>query len=100
MPNAQSPSIIQRLAHRAITGLALGITARQHFGFRMHFEWEGAFGVRCFDRRFPSYDSLSHFCVTWIKGTPEGLCTCTIVREGSREIGESEFARVLALTFT
>ena len=70
-----------------LTGRSLGFMAHQHFGYRMHFDLEGAFGTRCLERRFPSYDSLSHFCVTWINGTPEGLCTCTIVREEIHENG-------------
>ena len=81
MPNANSPSVVQRLGHRALTEWALGITAHQHFGFRMHFEWNGAFGNRCFERQFRSYNSLAYFCATLVSGAPEGLCSCTLVRE-------------------
>ena len=79
MPSA---NIVQRLNGRALTGRALGIVAHHHHGYRMHFEWEGAFGNRCSERRFPTYDSLSHFCATWVSGTPNRLCVCTIDREG------------------
>ena len=98
MPNGTS--IVQRLNQQAITGRSLGITANQHHGYRMHFEWEGAFGNRCFERRFPSYNSLLHFCVTWINGTPEGLCRSIIVREGIHENRGREFGRLADLMFT
>ena len=82
MPNAQSPSIVQCPIHRAITGRALGITVHQHHGYRVHYGWNGAFGNRCFERRFPSYNSLSHVCVTMINGAPVGLCCCIMILEG------------------
>ena len=47
----------------------------------MNFEWKCAFGRRCFERRFPKYESLSHFCTTLFDVYPEGLCSCVIVRE-------------------
>ena len=81
MPNAYSPSVVQRLEHRAFTGRALDITVHQHFGFRMHYEWNGALGNWCFKRRFRSYDSLACVCTTLVIGTPESLCCCTLVRE-------------------
>jgi hypothetical protein len=81
MPNAYSPAIVQRLEHRALTGRVLGYPVHQHFGFRMHYDWNGAFGNRCFERRFRSYDSLAYFCTTLVNGTPEDLCCCTLVRE-------------------
>ena len=70
-----STSIVQRLNHRAITGRALGITVHQQHGYRMHYGWNGAFGNRCFKRRFPSYHPLSHFCITMIIGAPVVLCS-------------------------
>ena len=82
MPNANATSIVQSLGHRALTGRALGITAHQHHGFRMHFEWNGAFGDGCFEHRFVSYDSLSYFCTMLLNGSPEDLCNCILVREG------------------
>ena len=48
----------------------------------MHFFWNGAFGNRCFERGFITYASLSDFYTTLVKGTPEGLCSCIMVREG------------------
>ena len=62
--DARSPSIAQRLSHRVVTGRALGITVHQHYGYRLHYTWDGAFGNRCFKRRFPSYGTLCHFCIT------------------------------------
>ena len=44
MPNAYSPSIVQRREHRTLTGRVLGITVHQHFGFRKQYEWNGAIG--------------------------------------------------------
>ena len=79
---ATSPSIVQRPEHRALSGRNLGIMIHQHFGYRMHYTWDGSFGNRSFERRFKSYESVSDFCKTIVNGTPEGLCGCTIARDG------------------
>ena len=100
MPNANSSSIIQRLNHRALTGRALSITAHQHHGYRMHYVWNGAFGNRCFERRLPSYDSFSHFCVTLLNRTPEGLCSCIMVREGFHGYSGWVFGHVFELLYS
>ena len=76
MPDVNASLIIRRHTHRAITGCALDITVHQHQGYRVHYEWNGAFGNRCFERRFPSYNSLSQFCITLINWTPGDLCSC------------------------
>ena len=88
VPIANSASIVQRLDHRALTGRALGITAHQHYGFRMHFEWNGAFGNRRFERRFSSYDSIAYFSTTLVNKAPEGLCSCILAREGSMTMAD------------
>ena len=49
--------------------------------YRMHFEWNGAFGNLCFERRFRKYISLSYFSTTLLNGSPEGLCSCILIRE-------------------
>ena len=82
MPDANASSIIRRLQRRAVTGRGLGITVHQHYGYRVHYTWDGAFGNRCFERRFPSYGTLSHFCITLINGVPAGLCSCIFIRQG------------------
>ena len=97
MPNA---NIVQHLNKWEVTGRALGITADQHHGFRLHFEWYGAFGNRCFQRRFPEYDSLSYFCTTLINGVPEDLCSCILVREGFYEYDGWVFGYVFDLLYS
>ena len=79
MPSA---NIVHRLNRWALTGRALDIGVHHHYGYRMQFEWEGAFGERCFERRFPTLDYLSHFSDTWVSGTHNRQCLCTIDREG------------------
>ena len=79
MHNANSSSIIQGISHWELSERALGITAHQHQRYRMHSEWNGAFGNWCFERRLPADDSLSHFCVALINGTPEVFCNCIMV---------------------
>ena len=73
MPDANASSIIRRLQHRAVTGRAFGITVHQHFGYRVHYTWDSAFGTRFFERRFLSYGTLPHFCITLKNGVPAGL---------------------------
>ena len=77
-----SPSIVQRLGHRSLSSSNLGITVHQHFGYCTHFLSNGAFGARYFERGFVTYASLSDFCITLVKRTQEGLCSCIMVREG------------------
>ena len=64
------------LGHQELTGRGLGITMHQHYGYRVHFELGGEFGSRSFERRFSGYQSCKHFCISVIRGYPEGLCEC------------------------
>ena len=64
-------------------GRLLYVIVHQHFVYRMHYVWNGAFGNRCFERLFMSYVSLSDFCTTTVTQTPDGLCSCIMVREGA-----------------
>ena len=75
-------NIVQRLANRALTGRCLGIAVHQHYGYRVHFELRGVFGSRSFERRFSGNQSCDRFCISVIRGYPEGLCECMLVREG------------------
>ena len=77
-----SLNIVQRLAHRALTGRGLGIAVHQHYGCRVHFEVRGEFGSRSFEWRFRCNRSCDRFCISVISGYPEGLCVCMLVREG------------------
>jgi hypothetical protein len=69
-------SIVQRLAQREFFGHSLHMSVHQHFGFRMHCEWNGAFGNRSFERRFRSYTSVLAFCTRINRSTLEVACTC------------------------
>ena len=75
-------NIVQRLGHRALTGHGLGVTLHQHYGYRIHFELRGEFGSRSFERWFRCNRSCDRFCIDIIRGYPEGLCVCMLVREG------------------
>jgi hypothetical protein len=81
--DAASSIVHQMLTQREHSGRNLGVLVHQHFGYRVHYTWEGTFGSRSFERRFESYDSVSDFCSTVETGTPEGLCSCVIARGGS-----------------
>jgi hypothetical protein len=77
----RAASIVQRLDQRSISGRSLDVWVHQHFGYRMHYTWNGAFGNRCFERRLKSYRSVLDFCTTAVNGTPEGLASCMFVRD-------------------
>jgi hypothetical protein len=74
-------SIVQRLTRREHSGSNLGVLLHQHYGYRMHYTCNRAFGNRSFERRFRSYDSVLDFWTSVIAGTPEGLCACITGRE-------------------
>ena len=82
LPGGRSMNIVQRLGHRALTGRGLGVTIHQHYGYRIHFELRGEFGSRSFERRFCCNRTCERFCISIIRGYPEGLCVCMLVREG------------------
>jgi len=54
--SSQRPSIVDRLAARSITAQSLQIQVHQHFGYRIHFEWNGGssgnVSSRFMERRF------------------------------------------------
>jgi hypothetical protein len=77
-----STSIVQRLTQREHSGCNLRVLVHQHYGYRMHYTWDGAFGNRSIERRFRSHDAVLDFCTTVSIGTFEGLCSCISTREG------------------
>ena len=91
-PALQASNIVQSLGHRSLTGRGLGITVQQHYGYRMHYELRGVYGSRAFERRFPSYESCSQLCVDMVRGFPEGLCNCVLMREYLDVYGTPEYA--------
>jgi hypothetical protein len=44
--STQRPSIVDRLAARSVTGQSLQIHVHQHFGYRLHLEWNGGSNSR------------------------------------------------------
>ena len=76
LPGGQSMNIVQRLGHRALTGRGLGVTIHQHYGYRIHFELRGKFGSRSFERQFCCNRTCDRFCISILRGYPEGLCVC------------------------
>ena len=76
LAGGKSMNTVQGLGHQELTGRGLGITMHQHYGYRVHFELGGEFGSRSFERRFSGYQSCKHFCISVIRGYPEGLCEC------------------------
>jgi hypothetical protein len=78
---ATSASVIQRLQQQSISGRNLDVWVHQHFGYMMHYIWKGAFGSRCFERRFGSYHVVVDFCRDIVNGTPERLADCMLLRD-------------------
>ena len=75
-------NIVQRLGHRALTGRGLCVTVHEPYGYRFHFELRGEFGTRSFARWFRCNRSCDRFCIDVLRGYPEELCVCMLVREG------------------
>jgi hypothetical protein len=50
----------------------LGVLLNQHYGYRMHYTWDGAIGNRSFEPRFRSYNSVLAFCTSISSGTHRG----------------------------
>ena len=88
----RAANIVERLGHRALTGRGLGITVHQHYGYRIHYELRGEFGSHTFERRYPSYLACNRVCVAMVRGYPEGLCNCVLVRECLSVYGSLEYA--------
>jgi hypothetical protein len=75
--SALRPSVTDRLAARSITGQRLGIRVHQHFGYKIHFEWNAEKEThRCMERRFMMYSDVDTFCTELCKLGSEGLCKC------------------------
>jgi hypothetical protein len=74
----------------------LGVVIHQHFGYRIHCTWDGAFGNRSFERRFSSYNSVLGICTSVTEGTPECLCTCITPRE---ELFDGEPGTLIEILF-
>jgi hypothetical protein len=78
--SAHRPSIVDRLAARSVTGQSLDILVHQHFGYRVHLEWNGGNSsresYRFMERRFLMDSDTQTFCVELCKFGLEGLCTC------------------------
>jgi len=54
--SSQRPTIVDRLAARSVRAQSLRILVHQHFGYRIHFEWNGGssdnVSSRFMERRF------------------------------------------------
>jgi hypothetical protein len=74
-------SVVQRLALREVSGQSLNLSVHQHFGFRLHCEWTGAFGNRSFERRFRTYEAVLEFCTRINTRTLEVVCTCITLQD-------------------
>ena len=77
--SSQRPSIVDRLAASSITAQSLQIRVHQHFGYRIHFEWNGSNGnvsSRLMERRFLMDSDTQTFCIELCKKGLEGLCSC------------------------
>ena len=85
-------NIVQHLGHRALTGRGLGIIVYQHYGYRIHYELRGEFSSRTFERRYHIYRSCSQVCIDMVRGYPQGLCNCMLMRECLAVYGTLEYA--------
>ena len=78
--SSQRPTILDRLAARSVTAQSLQILVHQHFGYRIHFEWNGGrsdnVSSRFMERRFLMGSDTQTFCIEFCKKGLEGLCTC------------------------
>jgi len=78
--SSQRPSIVDRLAARSVTALSLQLLAHQHFGYRIHLEWNGCSSSRVssrfVERRFFMHFDAQTFCIELCSKGLEGLCAC------------------------
>jgi len=78
--SSQRPSIVDRLAARSVTALSLQILVHQHFGYRVHLEWNGGnssrVSSRFMERRFFMHYDAQTFCIELRRKGLEGLCSC------------------------
>jgi len=77
--SSQSPSIVDRLAARSVTAHRLQILVHHHYGYRVHFEWNGGnsgnVSSRFMERLFFMYSDAQTFCIELCRKGLEGLCT-------------------------
>jgi hypothetical protein len=77
--STQRPSIVDRLAARLVNGQSLQIHVHQHFGYRLHLEWNGGSNCRetyrFMKRRFLMNCDAQTFCLELCK-FGLGLCAC------------------------
>jgi hypothetical protein len=67
-------SIVQWLTQSEQFGNSLDVSVHQHFGYKMQYMWNGAFGNRRFERRFGSYKTVQALFTDIVTRTLEGTC--------------------------
>jgi hypothetical protein len=73
---SSASNFVQRQALREVSGQSMHLILHQHFGFRMHCEWNGAFGTRIFESHFKGRRGVSAFCAAINAHTLEGVSSC------------------------
>jgi hypothetical protein len=78
--SSHRPSIVDRLAARLVTAQSLQILVHQHYGYRLHLEWNGGNSsresYRFMERRFFMLSDAQTFCVELCMFGLEGMCSC------------------------
>jgi len=78
--SSHRPSIVDRLAARSVTSQSLQILVHQHFGYRIHLEWNGGssskVSSRFMERRSLMHSDAQTFCIELCKKGLEGLSSC------------------------
>jgi len=70
-------SIVQRLSTRSIAGRELGVNVHQHYGWRLHLEWQTENGrSHCFERFFTFFEDVDLVCRELMRGGATGLSDC------------------------
>jgi len=70
-------SIVRRLATRSITGRGPNVGVHQHYGWRLHLEWETENEQRgCLERSFTSFEDVDRVCQELMRGGATGLSDC------------------------
>jgi len=70
-------SVVQRLVDRSVSGRGLDVRVHQHFGWRLHLEWQTEDGRRhCCERFFTSFRAVDKFCAELTRAGAEGVCAC------------------------
>jgi hypothetical protein len=84
---SSATSVVHRLKQREHYGNNLGVFVHQHYCYRMHYMWNGAFGNHNFERRFGSYDSFQAFCTLVTTRNLESMCNCVTGKEEFFDVG-------------